>query len=132
MFSEEEWSDIVWGIYRLTRNDQVVWEKSGDPWAEYYSLSPTAETEYRLSSKDNDGQFPYILEVYRNGSDLPFASYVAEPFHEGDEAVSEALDGLFGLVSRAVTGAPQLAKTLLEELRALETRVSNSPDEVPF
>ncbi len=120
-FTDEEWLAFANKLERATELGAISWFHDDEAWNQhtYYTTIP-GNAKYELYSRDEDGQYPYVLEI----SDLDgtkLSEFTTVPY--GDEwdkssaqRVSAMLDRLYGRVTRLVTGAPQKAESLLRGL----------------
>lgn len=116
---EEEWDLLVWKLLLVTKEGLLTWSEA-DSWnGDGFDARTDGGIKYRLRSVDEDGNFPYRLEVFKGPDDELIDFYVTQPYREGDGSPSEALAELYPLVGRKVTGAEDSVTMILSDLDAL-------------
>lgn len=127
MFTEGEWGQLVWKLYRATRQDSIKWELEGTWPSKSYIYFGESGLGYRVSSVDSDGQFPFRFEVIQEADrDSPIDAFITTPFHPADEGASQAVDELHAMIVRQVSGASDTFRKLLADLEGV------MGDEQPF
>lgn len=134
MFDNSEWTRLTGVLLELTRQQRLTWRL--DPLSdEYlgtqYVTSPSESTLYRLYSKDGDNRFPFVFEIHNieEGRRRKIAEFETTPYDDsfGAHSASSNVDELFTLISRLISGVPQVFNQLLDELESLRPH-----DEKPF
>lgn len=131
MFDESEWAEIARQLLILTSNGTLTWfqNQSSEP-PTTFAVDTSANTRYLLMSVDDDARFPFRLALLRRTDvEETFGfvdAFVSQPYEEGVGSASEAMDDLYSLVARQITGAPQLLKSLFDEFSSLRNH-NNEP-----
>lgn len=130
-FTDEEWLAFAQRLRRATDAGRLQWEIQ-DPWTEnVFIVTVPGNAVYKLASRDEDGQFPYVLEIKdldgTKVSEFTTVAYANSWDPSPAESASSILDSLYRDVGRLVTGAPQRAQSLLDGLGELAP-----PEEDPF
>lgn len=119
IFDRTEWRTLVAKLLRGTKEGTLQWAEVVQWPSDYYLLKISDSVSYKLSSKDNDGVFPYKLEILQ-ASDRVLDSYVSQPYAVAFRAtVDEMLDLLHTAIERQVSGAVELHADLMKELNDL-------------
>lgn len=127
IITEDEWNEIAWKLYRATKEGHLRWSEDDYSFSGTYLAFGEGQIGYRLASVDHDGTFPYRLEILRRDDlDTPIDSFVTESFHEGSETTSEAVNDLFLMVARQVSGISDTVKSILDELNGM-LGIDNKP-----
>ena len=121
MFSHEEWASLIAKLRQLTEGEKVKWNPLGDSGLKL----ELGEAVYIITDRDNDGQAPWVLTVYRKGEsksdparkiDTIESDYSAENVRFPGTLVP----GLRDIAFRMSLGGPQLARDLLAEMDELD------------
>lgn len=126
-FTDDEWLAFAIKLQQATLRGLLRWTGSDDLFdpdtTRGYTTTVAGNATYRLRTKDGDEQFPYILSVGEpDGAKL--ADFTTVPYGDDweqstDARASQIIAELYPYVQRAVTGAPQKAKSLLDGLDGL-------------
>lgn len=138
-FTDDEWLSFAQKLFRATDQYKLTWTGEDDEFAAetgYRTKVPGGST-YVLSSRDGDGLFPYVLSIFDGGRELASFTTVAYGDEWGhtfkdptsEQSASQVLGELYSLVRRLVTGAPQKARELLDDLDSL---LGEDPRGAPF
>jgi hypothetical protein len=124
MFEEEEWNRIASRLVKLTRAHRITWYTDEQNDHVSYWSNVSQFTSYRLSARDGDDRFPFVLAVYQRSEEdnatTFYDSFETVPFSHDDGSASDWINDLFPMVRREVTGAPKIAQALLAELDGLD------------
>lgn len=120
-FTGQEWAALANKLLRATQQNALQWKADNDSGegGPYRTRLPSGNS-YVLRARDEDGRFPYLLQVIDAGQNVT-AEFETVPFGDDFETTweqdaSKDLDELFELVGRKVTGAADLARNLVHEL----------------
>jgi hypothetical protein len=134
-FSDEEWAILASRLLDSTKNGSVKWQQvARDPrWEPVaYAAELKSGTSYHLTSKDGDDSFPFVLTAKDSDGEV-LASFMTVGYQgfiaTAEDRASSAIDELFKLIGRTVSGAADTAKSLIAELDELAPR---DLDEDPF
>lgn len=100
---------LVESLSYNTQVDYIHWEPSA-PSGEKFKVSLPGGQLVELASRDNDGQYPFLLQVWRQG--VLKDTFTSDEF---DESESDMYN-LYELVQRKVRGADETLDDLLEAL----------------
>ena len=124
-FTPDEWFNIVQRLELATDHGRVSWSGEDDPFSINNGFQTTiaGNATYVLRSRDYDGTFPFVVKILDQSSNVD-AEFETVPFEgkqwpEPDEQASETIARLYLKVKRLVTGAPQKARSLLDDLDGL-------------
>ncbi|MGI8394452.1 hypothetical protein [Leucobacter sp. W1038] len=115
---EEEWDALLWKLYRATKANLLPWAKDEARGGTDFIVSTASGISYKLASVDQDGNFPYRLEIYAADGAL-IDLFVSQAYRENDESPSEALAELYPMVGRQVSGAANTVAVILSDLDSL-------------
>jgi len=117
MFSSEEWAALVGKLRQLTQAGKISWTAKGDS-----ALSvDLGSAQYRLSSRDEDDQPPWVLTVTKRSTDWTepdrYVDSLTGIYQEEVSSIPASLvPGLRDIAYRMSLGGPQLASDLLSEM----------------
>lgn len=129
-FNNDEWLSFANKLEQATGLGKLRWsgtDAASDPFEDkpgYFATIPNNAT-YRLRSRDNDGEFPFVVTIF-DPSGVEVAEFTTIPFGDiweqnenSDQAASAIIARLYATVARLVTGAPEKARALLNGLDAI-------------